>query len=274
MTGARLYSVTTWCAMAATVGILVILWLNLYMLHMSGQIHQIDRNTVVDKDVVTAAGFASLALIVVALYVKVRRKSAAILLQEIIAEIRRSAPQSANGGKPQVNWSAVKKFFKVGLYDILLLGKMGVCEDFQQWLGHFMIMWGFIGLFITTSLDALVNPEAVPLPILHPVRIIGNVSGVIYMAGLTLAILRRLLKSDVRQVTTLSDFSFLIIMYGSGLTGFMVQWYADTGNAFGTAATYIAHLFFVALLIPTAPWTKFIHALWRPSWIIYSRFIK
>ncbi|MEM4287801.1 MAG: respiratory nitrate reductase subunit gamma [Candidatus Caldarchaeum sp.] len=259
-----------WTATTITALTLIVLWLSLIILN-AGHGVQIDRNTVLSKDIVDAAGLSSLALIIIAVLIKIRQKSVAILLQEILSMLRPVKNMPANGGKPAAfDTAALKEMLRIGVYEVLVLGKMGKCEDFKQWLSHLLTMWGFIGLFITTSIDAIVNPGANPLPILHPVRILGNISGIVFMTGLTLSITRRLVDGSVRANSMFSDWSFLAVMYGTGATGFMVQWFADTGNAFGTAVTYIAHMFFVAALIPTAPWTKFIHALWRPSWVIYS----
>lgn len=269
------YNILTFGPTIAVVAILIISWINLYIIHASGQVIQIDRNTIISKNLVDAAGITALIIVIIGVLIRVRRKDVAILVQEIMREIKSSPhSQSANGGgKASLNWGGVKTILKTGIYDILLLGKLGRCEDFQQWLSHFMIMWGFIGLGITTTLDAIVNFEAVPLPLLHPVRILGNISGIVFMAGLTLALTRRLFSSEVLSTTTKSDWLFLISMYGTGATGFMVQWYADTANQLGTTLSYVIHLIFVALLLVAAPWTKFIHALWRPSWIIYSKLI-
>jgi len=269
----NLYNIMTWGLTLVVAAILVIMWLNLYSIHSSDSLDQIDRNNVVSKNVIDAAGLTALVIIVVGVLIRIRRKSIPILVQEIMREFKVYKIQSINGGKTSTNWNAVKTILKTGVYDILLLGKLGRCDDFQQWLSHFMIMWGFIGLAITTTLDSIVNFDAVPLPLLHPVRVLGNLSGIVFMAGLTLALTRRLFSKKIRLTTSFGDWVFLISMYGTGGTGFLVQWYADTGNYLGTAMSYIVHLIFIAVLLVSAPWTKFIHALWRPTWIIYSRLI-
>ena len=269
-----LYNILTWGPTLAVTLILVVMWLNLYAIHSSGQVVQIDRNTIISKNIVDIAGITALIIVIIGVIVRIRRKEVAIMVQEIMGEIKSSESKMANGGwKTSINWNALKTVLKTGFYEVLLLGKLGRCEDFQQWISHFMIMWGFIGLGVTTTLDAIVNFEAVPLPLLHPVRILGNISGIVFMTGLTLAITRRLFSPKVASTTTLSDWLFLISMYGTGATGFLVQWYADLSNYLGTAVSYIIHLIFVALLLVFAPWTKFIHALWRPSWIIYSKLL-
>ena len=275
MSQGRLYNLLTWGPTITVTALLVITWINLYIIHSSGQVIQIDRNTILSKNIVDIAGITALIIVIIGVIIRIRRRDVAILVQEIMREIKPSQKnqQTNGGGNTAINWNAVKTTLKTGIYDILLLGKLGRCEDFQQWLSHFMIMWGFIGLGITTTLDAIVNFEAVPLPLLHPVRILGNVSGIVFMAGLTLALTRRLFSPEVRSTTTTSDWLFLISMYGTGATGFLVQWYADTANYLGTAISYVVHLIFVAFLLTTAPWTKFIHALWRPSWVIYSKLL-
>lgn len=267
------YNIFTWGPTLATTILLVAMWASLYQIHSSGHVLQIDRNTVISKDIIDAAGITALVIVVVGVLIRIRRKDVAILIQEIVGEIKSPRNHSTNGGKPLINWDTVKTTLRIGVYEVLLLGKLGKCEDFQQWLSHFMIMWGFIGLGATTTLNAIVNFEAVPLPLLHPVRIVGNLSGIVFMTGLTLALTRRLFSPHVKSTTTISDWLFLIAMYGTGATGFMVQWYADTANQLGSAASYVVHLIFVALLLVSAPWTKFIHALWRPSWIVYSRLV-
>ena len=67
----------------------------------------------------------------------------------------------------------------------------------------------------------------------------------------------------------LGDWTFLLSWWGTGATGFAVQWFADAGSARATAWLYVGHLVFIALILAAAPWTKFIHAAWRPTWVLY-----
>ena len=39
-----------------------------------------------------------------------------------------------------------------------------------RWFAHLAMFWGFVGLAVTTTLDAIVNPTAAPLPLVSPVR--------------------------------------------------------------------------------------------------------
>ncbi|MDG6898233.1 MAG: respiratory nitrate reductase subunit gamma [Nitrososphaerota archaeon] len=251
------------------VATLAIVWVQLYFVSVNsiatGATTQVDRNTILNKAIIDYSGLVAAGVVATGVIFRTRKKSIPLLIQEIRQSIGRpkSEQEKAAGG-----WGAV---ISMVIKDILLLGKMGECEDFQQWLSHFLTMWGFIGLGLTTTLDAIFNNAAVPLPITSPIRLLGNVTGMMLIAGLTLSFSRRLIHADVRTASRAGDWAFLVSLYGTALTGFMVQAFADTSNVVGTWITYPVHLVFISLLLVAAPWTKFVHAVWRPSWVVYSR---
>jgi heterodisulfide reductase subunit C/quinone-modifying oxidoreductase subunit QmoC len=257
----RLYQALSWGAAAAAAAVMIAEWISLYRLHAAGLAAPIDRRTVVPKDAVEWIGFATLGILALGVVWRAWRRSAPILVRETLDA------SAALGGKASARaaGSAVK--------EIALSAGMRECEDAQQWAAHQLAMWGFIGLFVTTSLDALVNPAAAPLALLHPVRLIGNISGVAFMAGLTLAIARRALLGRVRAVSRIGDWTFLLSLWGTGATGFAVQWLADAGWPRATAWAYLLHLAFIVGILAAAPWTKFVHAAWRPTWVLYRALI-
>lgn len=270
----RLYDTLSWGAAAAVTGVLLVSWIHLYALHVAsiepGLLRQIDRKTIVSKLVVEVIGFSALGIAILGVVFKTWRRRAPILFQETIEVLRTPAGASPASGGENAPPGRVRRALGAAAREIAG-GGMRECEDAQQWVGHFLTMWGFIGLFVTTSLDAVVNRAADPLPLLHPVRLLGNVTGVMFMAGLTLAMGRRALLPRARSTSKLGDWTFLISLWGAGATGFVVQWYADTASQRGTAWSYILHLAFVGLILAFAPWTKFIHAVWRPSWVLYRQ---
>ncbi len=257
------YDALSWGVTALVTIVLLAMWGWLYGVHAGAfgpAPLQIDRKRIVSKLVVEVIAFSAVGIAILGLVVKTVRRSAPILVQECLALIR--GTRAARGG------AALRPAFTAAAQEIAT-GGMDDCEDFQQWFAHLLIMWGFLGLFATTSLDALVNRAADPLPLLHPVRLLGNVTGIMFMAGLTLAMARRALLDRVRVRSTRADWMFLVVLWGTGATGFLVQWFADLGDLALTRWTYIPHLALVALLLLTAPWTKFIHAAWRPTWALY-----
>jgi nitrate reductase gamma subunit len=253
----RAYQLLSWGAAAAVFVALVVWWIALYRLHANFILVQIDRRTIVSKTTVEVVGFGALGILVVGVIARAWRRTAPILVRETLDA------SAALGRRASV------KAFGTAAKEIALSGGMTECEDLQQWASHQLVMWGFVGLFATTVLDALVNPAAAPLALLHPVRLLGNATGIAFMTGLTLALARRALLGHVRTSSRPGDWTFLLSLWGTGATGFAVQWFADAGSPRPTAWLYVTHLVFIALILAAAPWTKFIHAAWRPTWVLY-----
>jgi len=257
----RAYQVLSWGAAAAVAVVLIAEWVALYRLHANAVVAQIDRRTIVAKGFVELIGFSALGILALGVLWRAWRRSAPILVREnfeAAAALGRRASVKAAGAAAR---------------EIALSGGMRECEDAQQWAAHQLIMWGFVGLFATTSLDTLMNPAAAPLPLLHPVRLLGNLTGIAFMVGLTLAIARRALLARVRVSSQIRDWTLLLSLWGTGATGFAVQWAADAGSPLGTAWLYPTHLVFIVLILASAPWTKFVHAAWRPTWVLYRALI-
>lgn len=170
------------------------------------------------------------------------------------------APVSAAMG---VNLGSTAKTFAVtivkdGLYqrDVFACGR-------ARWLTHFVIFWGFVLLMVTTTLSWITNPGILPVPITDPVRILGNLGGLLLLAGLIIAVGRRLLVSNIRSTSEFSDALFLFLICATAVTGFGVE-FANELNAYSvTYGFYFIHLAFVGLLLGTAPFTKFVHAIGR-----------
>lgn len=144
-------------------------------------------------------------------------------------------------------------------------------ETNREQLIHLCIFWGFAGLAVTTTIDNFVNHEGLSLPLTHPVRILGNVSGVVIMIGLTLALVRRLTSKAFSQSTSGYDLVFFSLLYVTSITGFATEFASMADLYVPTYVTYWAHIILVALLFLTAPVTKFVHSLKLPLLILFYR---
>lgn len=259
----RAYDALTWGSAGAVAALIVAGWAALLAAHVGGPgaAVQVDRKLILSKLAVMALAFGAVAVGMLGVAWKTWRRSSPVLLQECAGLVRGGA----------VRGPALRGALAAAARDAAA-GGMDECEDFQQWAAHLLIMWGFLGLFATTALDALVNHPANPLPLLHPVRLLGNVSGVAFMAGLTLAIARRALNARVRS--TAGDWVFLWSLWGTGATGFLLQWTASLGDLRDTRLWYPAHLALIVAILLFAPWSKFLHAVWRPSWALYRRLVE
>ncbi len=194
----RAYQLLSWSVAAAVAIALIAEWAALYRLHADSIVVQIDRRSIIAKSWVELIGFGALGILALGVLWRAWRRSAPILVRENLeaaAALTRHSSIKAAGAAAR---------------EIALGGGMRECEDIQQWFAHQLIMWGFLGLFATTSLDTLMNPTAAPLPLLHPVRLLGNLTRLAFMTGLTLAIARRALLARVRAASQLRDWTFLV----------------------------------------------------------------
>lgn len=257
----RAYQLLSWGAATAVTLALIAEWILIYRLHAHALSPQIDRRAVISKHAVDLIGICAIGSFAMGVIWRTLRKTAPILAQEAWAMSAVLGP------------SASARAAAVAAKEVALNAGMRECYDVQQWIAHQLTMWGFLGLVATTCLDMLMNPAAAPLPLLHPVRILGNLTGIVFMMGLTLALARRALLISVRSTTELGDWTFLQALWGAGATGFAVQYAADAAMHQATAWLYVLHLVFITTLLATAPWTKFIHAAWRPTWVLYRSLI-
>jgi len=146
----------------------------------------------------------------------------------------------------------------------------------RRWFVHATIMWGFLGLLAATMLDyglelTGIKPTGTPVPIWYPVRALGTVAGILLVYGTTVAIVRRLRRSDrYARRSQPSDWLFLALLWTSGASGFAIEaaLYLPDPPAWG----YWVFLFHVAVameLVLLAPFTKFAHAIYRPLALLF-----
>jgi nitrate reductase gamma subunit len=140
-----------------------------------------------------------------------------------------------------------------------------------RWFSHLAMFWGFLGLAVTTTMDEILNPSAGPLPISSPVRILGNISGIFFLAGVSISLGRRLVVRDVRKNSTVGDAIFLVLLFLTGLTGFITEIFSQFNLVPADSFSFWSHLVLVAALLASAPFTKFVHAIGRPILLLFKR---
>ena len=140
----------------------------------------------------------------------------------------------------------------------------------QKWFVHASVMWGFLGLFATTAINYLlellhIKETGVYMPIWHPIRFLGILSGILLVYGTTVIIRRRLAKTDESYAhSTPSDWSFLVLMWLAGTTGFALDIAIYLPNVQIWAYwMLLIHLIVIGELLLLAPFTKFAHAAYR-----------
>ena len=140
----------------------------------------------------------------------------------------------------------------------------------NKWFVHAATMWGFLGLLFTTALDYLLDIIGVKatgtfVPIWYPTRLIGTLSGALFLYGVTMLLYKRWRSVDKsHSFSRPSDYLFLTLLWLSGMTGFIIEiaLYLPGAPMWG----YWIFIFHVAVsitLLLLLPFTKFAHALYR-----------
>jgi ferredoxin/nitrate reductase gamma subunit len=142
----------------------------------------------------------------------------------------------------------------------------------QRWFLHASMLWGFMGLFLATALDYLLALAGIKatgtwVPLWYPVRLLGTAAGLLMLYGVTVIIVKRLLKDGVSYLhSTPSDWSLLLLLWLSAATGFALEAaiYLPAPHAWGYWML-LAHLVAVGDLLLLLPFTKFAHVFYRTA---------
>ena len=142
----------------------------------------------------------------------------------------------------------------------------------SRWLTHATIMWGFVGLALTTTLAYIFNPSGEPMPFTWPVRILGNVSGAMLIVGCTVFAYRLITNPAERNPLTFrADIVFFTALFLTVITGFATEFFGYGQDQLTAYTIYALHLVLVTLLLGSAPFTRFLHALMTPYFAIFER---
>lgn len=160
--------------------------------------------------------------------------------------------------------------------EILSHSRFNECDQAKpRYLGHMLTFYGFIALFITTTLVFIgyylhhfqVGPGfaqiSLPMPLYHPVKILGNVGAVLFFVGLVMLMYTRATDEEKAGRSNYQDWLFLVVLITIGVTGILTQLFR-LGGVIGLACViYFVHLVFVWFLIAYLPYSKFAHLAYR-----------
>jgi quinone-modifying oxidoreductase subunit QmoC len=138
---------------------------------------------------------------------------------------------------------------------------------------HMMVFFGFVGLFIVTSIFFVVRYVFQihgPYSQLNPVKWLANVSGIALIIGAGLMIKSRMDKKD--QLSTYKDWALIGLALGLGVTGMLTEMTRLAGFAFLTYFMYFIHLIFVFYLVAYLPFSKLAHLVYRTLALAYAEY--
>lgn len=141
---------------------------------------------------------------------------------------------------------------------------------------HFGILWGFILLGITTTSVAAgvyIFHQQTPYPLSSWIKCVGNGGAFLVIAGSFLAVANRLMHREDAGVTTYFDWLFLLVVLAAGLTGLLTEVLRLADIPEAAYPMYFSHLVFVWFLFAYLPFSKFSHALYRTTALVYAGYI-
>jgi quinone-modifying oxidoreductase subunit QmoC len=204
----------------------------------------------------------------------------ALGLKRFLAAIHQNALAEGKTTKEKIEpVGMVMAFFRI-IPTILLHKKFGECTDNNdRQIAHLLTLYGFIGLFIVTSIFFVVmygsyflpsGPLHGPWSQLNPVKWLANIAGVSLIIGTSLMIKNRNSKKD--QKSTYFDWYLVYLAFGLGVTGMGAQLTRLAGLAGVTFAVYFIHLILVWALFAYLPFSKLAHLVYRTVAMTYNEY--
>lgn len=154
-------------------------------------------------------------------------------------------------------------------------GPVGTRKSYKAHLhkSHLAVFYGFLGLVITTTsvgIGIYAFGYLTPWPLWHPVKILGNVSGIAVLIACGVFLYRRLKDKEKAGKSTYSDWLFLWVLALTTLTGFLSE-ISRLANIPPLAYwVYFIHLIFIFCLLVYIPYSKFAHLAYRFVAMLYS----
>ena len=220
----------------------------------------------VDMMMLPAAGFAAAVF--------------ALGLKRFLADIHQNALAEGKTTKEKIEpVGFVMAFIRI-IPTIFLHRKFSECTDNNdRQIAHQLTMYGFIGLFIVTSVIFVVlygsylfpeGPIHGPWSQLNPIKWLANIAGVSLIIGTTLLIKNRSAKKD--QKSTYFDWYLVYLAFGLGVTGMGAELTRLAGLAGVSFAVYYIHLILVWALFAYLPFSKLAHLVYRTVAMTYNEY--
>jgi quinone-modifying oxidoreductase subunit QmoC len=161
----------------------------------------------------------------------------------------------------------------ISIVSILSHKKFNSCStDSTRYWGHLLIFYGFLGAMATAGLalgaDIFFGMEA-PIPFLHPIKILGNLSGISLFVGSSVIIVRRIKTKSNINSNTYSDWLLVIFVFGVAVTGLLTESMRLVSTPFIAYNMYFVHLVLIFFLLWYAPYTKLAHMFYRTLALVF-----
>jgi len=200
----------------------------------------------------------------------------ALAVKRFLADIHANALQTGKTDKTELDAGEfIRSLVKV-IPTILLHRKFSECtENRDREIPHLLVLFGFIGLFIVTSIFFVaiyILQEHGPYSQLNPVKWLANLSAVALIVGSGLMIKNRRAKAD--EQSGYWDWYLVYLAFGLGVSGMLTQLTRLADWAFISYALYFIHLVMVFCLFAYLPFSKLAHLVYRTVAMAYDAYIE
>ncbi len=198
----------------------------------------------------------------------------ALGLKNFIKDIHENALREGKTDKKELDIKALVPAGIKAVLTILTHKKFDECsENKDRSLAHMLVFFGFVGLFIVTSIFFVVLYGLKihgPYSQMNPVKWLANIAGVSLIVGSILMIKNRLAKKD--EVSSFKDWTLVILALSLGVTGMLTEITRLVGLAYTSYWIYFIHLVCVFYLVAYLPFSKLAHLVYRTTALIYAEY--
>lgn len=176
---------------------------------------------------------------------------------------------------------------KQAIADILSHSRFKKCNVAKaRSVSHLFVFYSFIGLTITTSWavaymygNKIFGIESTsifhfgqsPYPLYDPLKIVGNLSALALITGITLVVLNRMKNKEKAGIGSYFDWLFIVVVYAIAATGILSELLRLADIAALAYPVYFIHLVFVFFLFAYAPFSKMAHMVYRATAMVFAR---
>ena len=164
------------------------------------------------------------------------------------------------------------KELKSLIFNFVSQWKFKKCDGNTYWFLHWFLMSGYVILFILIVgfLGWFQTDEIYPW--WHPQRIIGYYATLALFLGVGYFLYGRIKKNRERlKYSHISDWTFLVMLFLTALTGILVHFFRIGGLPVLTYCMYVLHLMILfPMIMIEVPFSKWSHLAYRPAAIYFS----
>jgi len=121
------------------------------------------------------------------------------------------------------------------------------------------------------AVGALLFYDMNPIPFFHPIKILGNLSGIALVVGCIVVAVHRIKTKPEKGSNTYNDWILILFVFLVAATGLLTQTLRLLDTPFLAYNTYFVHMVFIFFLLWYAPYSKLAHMFYRTLAMVYLK---